>query len=248
MVAVLLQVLPMIASFDAGPDDRTDSAAEPDWRPGADAVTVQDPGAPVVVTVELALLEPAPMTWVAGETVQMFVLSLVNVTVVADAAVATAPPASLSVAVTLVVFGVPAGNSFRPRVAVIEAGAPAAVNVTLVTQPARRAVAAESWSVPVAAAVGWVSVQLAVPFAVVFVDEPPAAPPSRLPVVPACESVMLRPLSVVTVWPFVSWTETVIVELCVEPATMLAGEAVHPSLDAAPTGIPDGTVMRQKIP
>lgn len=30
VVAVLLQVLPMIASFDAGPDDRTDSAAEPD--------------------------------------------------------------------------------------------------------------------------------------------------------------------------------------------------------------------------
>jgi hypothetical protein len=46
-----------------------------------------------------------------------------------------------------------------------------------------------------------------------LVDEPPFAPPSRLLVTPACDSVMLRPLSVVTVCPFASCTDTVMVEV-----------------------------------
>jgi hypothetical protein len=89
---------------------------------------------------------------------------------------------------------------------------------------------------------------VATPLVVVFVDEPPAAPPSRLLVVPACESVMLRPLSVVTVCPFASCTDTVMVEVWLEPATTLAGDALHPSFAGAPTGAPGGTVIRQKMP
>ena len=94
---------------------------------------------------------------------------------------------------------------------------------------------------------GWLSENVATPLDVVLVDDPPTAPPSRLPVAPACDSVMLRPLSVV-VRPFASWTETVIVDVWVEPATTLAGDALHPSFAGAPTGAPGGTVIRQKMP
>lgn len=101
---------------------------------------------------------------------------------------------------------------------------------------------------PVVVETGWVRVHCAIPLLVVLVDDPPLAPPSRLPVAPACDSVIVRPLSVVTVWPLVSWTLTVIVELWVEPATMLVGLAAQPSFAGAPTGVGDGTVMRQKMP
>ena len=97
-------------------------------------------------------------------------------------------------------------------------------------------------------AVGWVKVKLTVPFEVVFVKDPPLGPPSMLPDVPACDSVMLRPLSFTTVWPFVSWTLTVIVDDCVDPATMFVGDAVQPSFAAAPTAVGPGTVIRQKMP
>ena len=59
---------------------------------------------------------------------------------------------------------------------------------------------------------------------------------------------MLRLLSVVTVRPLPSWTVTVTVALRVEPATMLAGLTLQPSFEAAPTGAPLGTVIRQKMP
>jgi hypothetical protein len=128
-----------------------------------------------------------------------------------------------------------------------EVGAPAVVIVTCVKQPGSSGVDAESWSVPVVLLEGWVSEKVAVPLDVFFVDDPPAAPPSRLPVAPACDSVMLRPLSVV-VRPFASWTETVIVDVWVDPATTLAGDAVQPSFAGAPTGAVGGTVIRQKMP
>jgi len=57
------------------------------------------------------------------------------------------------------------------------------------------------------------SEKVATPLLVVLVDEPPFAPPSRLLVTPACDSVMLRPLSLVTVRPFASCTATVIVDV-----------------------------------
>lgn len=78
------------------------------------------------------------------------------------------------------------------------------VIATFVTHPGRSGAEADSWSVPVDPAVGWVRVHVAVPLDVLFVDDAPEAPPSRLPVVPACASVTLRPLSLVTVRPFAS--------------------------------------------
>jgi len=81
VVGVLLQVLPAITSFAAGPEALTVAVADPEARPGTDAVTVQLPGAPLVVRVVLALLDPAPMVAVLGETVQMPELSTLNVTV-----------------------------------------------------------------------------------------------------------------------------------------------------------------------
>jgi hypothetical protein len=199
VVGVLLHVLPVIMSLLAGPAAMTDAVAEPDVRPGTDAVTVQVPGAPVVVSVDVVLLAPAPMVAVVGETLQMPALSTENVTVRAVCVVAVTPLASFSVAVTDVVRGLPDGNALEPRVTPTEVGVPAAINVTFVMQPGRRAVAAESWSVPVAPVVGCVNATVARPLAVFFVDDAPAAPPSRLPSVPACDSVMARPLSVVTV-------------------------------------------------
>ena len=158
-----------------------------------------------------------------------------------------APFASFKVAVTVVVCGLPDGKSLWPRVTPTALGAPAVVNETLLKQPGRSGVDAESWSVPVVPLDGWVSANVATPLEVFLVDDAPAAPPSRLPVAPACDRVMLRPLSVV-VSPFASWTETVIVDVWLEPATMLAGDAVQPSFAGAPTAEVDGTVIRQKMP
>lgn len=149
---------------------------------------------------------------------------------------------------TVVVRGLPDGNSVRPRLTATDTAVPAVPNVTFAKHPARFVVEADSWSVPVVPLVGCVNVNDAVPFAVVVVKDPPVGPPSMLPVVPACDSVMLRPLSVVTVCPLLSWTVTVIVELWVEPATTLAGLAAHPSFEAAPTADEPGTVIRQKMP
>ena len=144
MVGVLEQVLPVMASFAAGPAAVTDATAEPEESPGTDAVTVQLPGEPVVVNVVVVLLEPAPIDAVVGETVQMPPLSTLNVTSCADEAVAVTPLASFSVAVTVVVRELPDGKVLRPRLTATDAGAPAVVNEAFVTQPGSRAVAAES--------------------------------------------------------------------------------------------------------
>jgi hypothetical protein len=66
---------------------------------------------------------------------------------------------------------------------------------------------------PVIPVGGAESVKVALPFTVVFVEVLPAAPPSRLLVAPACDRVMLRPLSLVTLRPFASCTETVMVDV-----------------------------------
>jgi hypothetical protein len=247
VVAVLLQVLPVITSLAAGPDALTVAVAEPDTRPGTDAVTVQLPGAPVVVSVAVVLLDPAEIIELVGDTLQIPPLSTLKVTVWLDCAVAVAPFASFNVAVTVPVCGLPDGKSLWLRVTPTELGAPAVVNETFVKQPGSSAVDAESWSVPVVLLEGWVSEKVAVPLEVFLVDDAPAVPPSRLPVAPACDSVMLRPLSVV-VRPFASWTETVMVDVWVDPATTLAGDAVQPSFAGAPTGAVGGTVIRQKMP
>jgi hypothetical protein len=144
VVGVFTHELPVIASFAAGPADSTDAVAEPDVSPGTDAVTVQLPGAPVVVSVVAALLAPCAIVAVVGDTVQIEVLSTLNVTVCVVEAGAVAPVESFSVAVTAVVFGVPAGNSDWPRATSTRVAAPAAVNVTVAVQPLRFAVAAES--------------------------------------------------------------------------------------------------------
>ena len=81
VVAVLLQVLPVITSLAAGPDALTVAVAEPDDRPGTDAVTVQLPGAPLVVSVAVVLLDPEEMIALVGDTLQIPPLSTLKVTV-----------------------------------------------------------------------------------------------------------------------------------------------------------------------
>jgi len=144
VVGVLEQVLPVMASFAAGPEAVTEAVAEPDWSPGTAAVTVQVPGEPVVVSVDVALLEPVPIVAVVGDTLQMPLLSTLNVTVCADGAFVVTPAASLSVAVTVAVRALPTGNSFRLSETATDVGAPAFVNETFAKQPGSRAVAAES--------------------------------------------------------------------------------------------------------
>jgi len=72
------------------------------------------------------------------------------------------------------------------------------VKATLVWQPVRLVAAAESWSVPVVPAAVALSVKLADPPDVVPVAGAPAAPLPIVLVVPACDRVIVRPLSVVT--------------------------------------------------
>ena len=144
VVGVPAQVFPVMASFAAGPALVTESDAEPGVSPATAAVTVQLPGAPVVVTVELAVLAPAGMVCEVGLTLQTAVLSTLNVTVFDWLNDATAPLESRRVAVTLVDCGPPAGNSDWPSVAVTAVGAPAWVKATLVRQPWRLPAAAES--------------------------------------------------------------------------------------------------------
>jgi len=247
VVDVPLHVFPTIASLAAGPALVTLRLAEPAPMPGTVAVTVQLPGAPVTVTTVDVVLDPALIVELVGETVQMPALSTLQVAFCEFWLVAGAPLASFNVAVAVVDCALPAANSFRSSATPTWLGAPAVANDTFTKQPCRIAVDADSWSEPVAD-VGCVNANVATPLLVVFVDGAPAAPPSRLPTVPACDRVMLRPLSVVTVRPFASCTDTVIVEVCVEPATMLAGDALHPSFAGAPTGADAGTVIRQKMP
>jgi hypothetical protein len=141
---VALHVLLVITSLAAAPELNTESVADPDVRPATAAVTVQLPGTPVVVTVALALLAPAETVFDAGATLQMPVLSTLNVMFFDEVNDAVAPLASLSVPVTLVACAEPAGNSVWPRVAVTDVGAPAAVNATLAKQPVRLSADAES--------------------------------------------------------------------------------------------------------
>lgn len=101
----------MIASFDAGPEAVTDAVAEPLCTPGTVAVIVQLPGAPLVVSVALALLAPAGIVVWVGETLQMPPLSTLYVTVCDVGAVVVAPLASFSVAVIVAVCAAPDGNS-----------------------------------------------------------------------------------------------------------------------------------------
>ena len=144
VVGVLLHVLLVITSLAGGPDPVTVAVAEPDCRPGAVAVMVQLPGEPVVVSVELAVLAPAGTIALVGETLQTPLLSTLKLTDWALCVFAATPLASFNVAVTVVVRGLPAGNSLRPSETPMDVGAPAVVNVTFVMQPGSRTVEAES--------------------------------------------------------------------------------------------------------
>src|SRR5258708_912028 len=112
VVGVLLQVLPVITSFEAGPDALTVAVADPEPRPAPDAVTVHVPGEPVVVSVALALLEPAGIVTLVRETLHTPPLSTLKLTVCALCAFAVTPLASFSVAVAVLVRALPDGNSF----------------------------------------------------------------------------------------------------------------------------------------
>ncbi len=111
VVGVLLHALLVMTSFAAGPEAVTVAVAEPDARLGTDAVMVQLPGAPLVVRVTVALLDPVGMVVLVGDTLQIPGLSTLNVTVCADWALAVAPFASFNVAVTVPVRGLPDGKS-----------------------------------------------------------------------------------------------------------------------------------------
>lgn len=144
VVGVPLHVLPVMTSFAAGPELVTPRVADPGVRPVTDAVTVQFPGTPVVVTVEPALFAPAPMVTDCGLTEQIVALSTLNVIVCDVVNEVIAPFASFSVPVTLVVWTLPDGNSVRPRVVVTAAGAPATVKFTFTRQPVRNPEDADS--------------------------------------------------------------------------------------------------------
>ena len=201
LIATLEQVFAVNASLAAGPAAVTVAVALPEVRPVAAAVTVQEPGTPVIVSVVVVVLPPAAIVPEDGDTLQTDALSTDQVTVVLAVAVVVTPLASWRVAVAVVELAVPAGKADWPRVTAIFAGAPAAVKVTLTWQPVRLVDAAESWSVPVVPAAGALSVNVATPFVSVPVAGAPAAPESIVLVVPACETVIERPLSPVTVFP-----------------------------------------------
>ena len=129
VVGVFAQVLLVIISWAAGPEPTAVAVAVPDVRVGAEAVTVQVPGAPVMVSVALPEVVPGGTFVVPGDTLQIAALSTLKVTVVVvlgnDVA---APLASRNVAVTVDDVALPVGNSVWPRVTPIDAGAPAFVN------------------------------------------------------------------------------------------------------------------------
>lgn len=144
VVGVLEHVFDVITSRAAGPEDVTVSDADPDERPDTAAVMVQVPGEPVMVTVDVVLCDPALIVALVGETLQTPPLSTLKVTVCAVCDVVAAPLASLSVAVTVVVRGLPEGNSLWPSVTPTDVGAPALVNATLTTQPVNNVLKADS--------------------------------------------------------------------------------------------------------
>jgi hypothetical protein len=112
VVGVFEQVLPVITSLAAGPELTAVAVAEPEVRAGADAVTVQVPGAPVIVRVDDPEVVPGGTFTVAGATLQIAALSTLKVTVVvALAKDVAAPLASRNVAVTADDVALPVGNS-----------------------------------------------------------------------------------------------------------------------------------------
>lgn len=246
VVGVFEHALPVIMSIAAGPELTVVAVAEPDERVGAEAVTVQVPGAPVIVSVVVPEVVPGGTFAVAGETLQMAELSTLNDTVVVvlwnDVA---APLASRNVAVTVDDVDRPVGNSVWPNVTPTAAGAPGFVNWTFARHPVRFAALTDSVSVPSVPAAGAARLNVATPLVSVFVDGAPVGFPSSLLTVPVWVTTMVVPESVVTVWPFASWTVAVRVEVCVEPATMLAGLTEQLSFAGGPTAMGEGTVICQ---
>ena len=135
VVGVLVQVFAVIASLEAGPAAVDVAVLEPEVRPVDAAVTVQEPGTPVMVSVVVVELPPAAIVLDVGETLQTLPLSTENVTVVVAAAVVVTPFASVRVAVTVVVAGEPAGNALWPSDTASCVAAPGPVNVTFTVQP-----------------------------------------------------------------------------------------------------------------
>jgi len=247
VVGVLVHVLAVIASLEAGPAAVAVAVFEPDVRPVDAAVTVQEPGTPVIVSVLVVVLEPAAMVLEVGETLQTLPLSTDHVTVVVAAAVVVTPFASRRVAVAVVVAGAPAGKADWPSVTARAVAAPGPVKVTFVVQPVRVGNvgdAAESWSVPVFAEfAGAVSVKVATPLAAVAVAEASAPLPRSPPRPPAWDTVIRVALSPLTVLPEASWIVTVTVDVAPTPeafvpAAIEDGFAAQASFAAAPT---DGT-------
>src|SRR5258708_5950608 len=186
VVGVLTQPFDVIASLLAGPAAVTVAVLEPEVRPVAAAVRVQEPGTPVMLRVVVVFVPLTAIVPEVGETLQTLALSTDHVTVVLAVAVVVMPFASFRVAVAVVDDAAPAGYADWPRVTLSEVGAPGPVKATFVWQPVMRPAAAESWSVPVVPLeVGAASENVATPFAVVLVLEAPTAPPSRLLVTPA---------------------------------------------------------------
>ena len=149
VVGVFAQVLLVIISWAAGPEPTAVAVAVPDVRVGAEAVTVQVPGAPVIVRVDVPEVVPGGTFVVVGDTLQMAALSTLKVTVVVvlwnDVA---APLASRKVAVTVDAVVRPVGNSVWPSVTLTDVGAPALVNATFDRQPVRFAALTDNVSVP----------------------------------------------------------------------------------------------------
>jgi len=124
LIATLLQVLAVNASLAAGPDAVTVAVALPEVRPVAAAVTVQEPGTPVMLSVVVAVLAPVAIVPEVGDTLQTDALSTDQVTVVLAVAVVVTPLASWRVAVAVVEPAAPAGKADWPRVTPILAEHP----------------------------------------------------------------------------------------------------------------------------
>ena len=244
VVSVLVHVFAVIASLDAGPAADTVAVLVPDVRPVDAAVTMQEPGTPVIVSVLVIEEELAKTVVEVGEMLQTLPLSTDHVTIRSVVVFVSMPFASRSFAVAVVVVPAPDGKADWPSDTVICVGAPGAVKTTFVVQPVRLGNvgdAAESWSVPVLAdEAGAVRVKVATPLTRVLVAEASAPLPRSPPKPPACERVTVLVLSPVRVLPRESCSDTVIVEVAPTPEAFVPapiedGFAAQASFAAAPT-------------
>src|SRR5258708_2551283 len=103
VVGVLTQPFDVIASLLAGPAAVTVAVLEPEVRPVAAAVRVQEPGTPVMLRVVVVFVPLTAIVPEVGETLQTLALSTDHVTVVLVPLVVVTVLPSASWTVTVIV-------------------------------------------------------------------------------------------------------------------------------------------------